>query len=91
MLFGSHMGANDLRVGLNLTTVHAQRLSFRIEWGLEIKGMGRWTVIVQVLWRLAPCALVGVSSSGIHQATKAGQSPLTKQSSRLLRTSAWNP
>jgi hypothetical protein len=43
------MGTNDLRVGLNLTPVRAQRLSFRIEWGLEIKGMGRWTVIVQVL------------------------------------------
>jgi hypothetical protein len=43
------MGTNDLRVGLNLTPAHAQRLSFRIEWGLEIKGLVRWTVIVQVL------------------------------------------
>ena len=46
---------------------------------------------VAVLRAGNPSVRVGVSSSGIHQATYAGQSPLTNHSSRLVKTSAWNP
>ena len=90
-----HMRLHDLGAFLNLLPVHAQGLPIGIEGDLEIKGMGSWTVIFQVLQPL--CAL-GSSGSfviwyppGDPDSIGAGQSPLTNQSSRLLRTSAWKP
>ena len=49
------MRLHDLGAFLNPLPVHAQGLPIGIEGDLEIKGMGSWTVIFQVLQPL--CAL----------------------------------